>query len=215
MPGAEQLKKEEGKEDTEKIESPRDAPGTSGIETSALPAKPSVSGISSAPSIGKSPLPSDCSVAILTTSANVVPPSPPPQFTEKQKEAIECLFNEESAKGKKTTLEEAQKKCCTTASLSSLSIFKLRLKQLVNYINYQVKKKLSASPQDLPAATTSKVDSWPFDAVIHPPGPADRGKPGMKQTQDCWRESSSKKILCKAQTSSEPCVKRTRNSSKS
>lgn len=109
-PGEEQPKKEEAQEN------PHDAPGTSGIEASALPAEPSVSGFSSAPSTAKSLLPpSDWSVAVLTTSTNVVPPTPPPSFNQEQKEAIERVFNDEITKGKKTTLEEAQKKCCTTA----------------------------------------------------------------------------------------------------
>lgn len=113
-PGEEQPKKEEAPEN------PHDAPGTSGIEASALPAEPSVSGFSSAPSTAKSLLPpSDWSVAVLTTSTNVVPPTPPPSFNQKQKEAIEPVFNDEITKGKKTTLEKAQKKCCTTAILSS------------------------------------------------------------------------------------------------
>lgn len=157
-PGDEQPKKEEAQEN------PHDAPGTSGIEASALPAEPSVSGFSLAPSTAKSLLsPSDCSVAVLTTSTNVVPPTPPPSFNQKQKEAIECVFNDEITTGKKTTIEEAQKKCCTTAILSSFSMTKSRVKQVVNYVNYQVQKKISASPQDLPAATSSKVDSWLFD----------------------------------------------------
>ena len=152
-PGEEQPKKEEAQEN------PHDAPGTSGIEASALLVEPSVSGFPSAPSTAKSLLPpSDCSVAVLTTSTNVVSPTPPPSFNQKQKEAIERVFNDEITKGKKTTLEEAQKKCCTIAILSSFLV-----KQVVNYVNYQVKKKISASPQDLPAATSSKVDSWLFD----------------------------------------------------
>ena len=113
-PGEEQPKKEEAQEN------PHDAPGTSGIEASALLAEPSVSGFPSAPSTAKSLLPpSDCSVAVLTTSTNVVPPTPPPSFNQKQKEAIERVFNDEITKGKKTTLEKAQKKCCTTAILSA------------------------------------------------------------------------------------------------
>lgn len=157
-PGEEQPKKEEAQEN------PHDAPGTSGIEASALPAEPCVSGFSSAPSTAKSLLsPSDCSVAVLTTSTNVVPPTPPPSFNQKQKEAIERVFNDEVTTGKKTTIEEAQKKCCTTAILSSFLMTKRRVKQVVNYVNYQVQKKISASPQDLPAATSSKVDSWLFD----------------------------------------------------
>lgn len=166
-PDGEQPKKEEEvEEDTEKIQNPHNAPGTSDIETSALPAKPSVSGISLdnlAPSIGKSPLPSDCSDAVSTTSTNVVPPSPLWQFTEKQKEAIERIFNDEITKGKKTTIEEAQRKCCTTSILSSLAVSKKQVKQVVNFVNYQVKKNISSSPQDLPAATTSKVHSWLFN----------------------------------------------------
>ena len=61
---------------------------------------------------------------------------------------------------------------------------KSRVKQVVNYVNYQVQKEISASPQDLPAATTSKVHSWLFNVD----DPSSRSS-GRRET---WDEEDTK-----------------------
>ncbi|KAJ7315092.1 hypothetical protein OS493_038863 [Desmophyllum pertusum] len=111
------------------------------------------------------PSTSSYSVSLLSTGTRMVPPTPPKALGEKQKEAIKRVFKEEILNGKKTTIEEAQRKCCTTAVLSTLTFSKNRVKQVVNHVNYLVATRPTVSPQDLPVAK-AKVDQWAYDPDV-------------------------------------------------
>ncbi|KAJ7386110.1 hypothetical protein OS493_012454 [Desmophyllum pertusum] len=117
----------------------------------------------------------------------MVAPTPPKALSEKQKEAIKQVFKEEISNGKKTTIEEAQRKCCTTSVLGALSFSKSRVKQIVNHVNYLVgPPRPTVSPQDLPVAT-GPVDRWALDLATSSSSTSSFGS----RTREVWNETDA------------------------
>ena len=127
---------------------PKDHPDKSDPGPSGVPSATSASSI----------MPSSCSVSLL--SSKVVSPTPPAKLTDKEKEAIDRVFANKISSRKKVIMEEVQRKCCTTAVLSSLALSKKRVKQIVNYVNNPIDKQPTTDPKDLPKQTTSRTQSW-------------------------------------------------------
>lgn len=110
-------------------------------------------------------------------------PTPLKALEDKHKEAIKRVFGKEISNGKNITIEEAQKRCCTTAVLSPLAVSKKRVKQVVNYVNYLAAKSPSKTPKNLPEASTSKVDSWLGD--FDDPSTRSTGRRELWDERDC------------------------------
>lgn len=101
---------------------------------------------------------SDCSVSLL--SSQVVPPTPPPKLTEKQKQAIDRVFADDISRRHNVKIDLVQRKCCTTAVLSVLASSKKRVKQVTNYVNHLIGKQPAIDPKELPQPTASRTERW-------------------------------------------------------
>ncbi|KAJ7375854.1 hypothetical protein OS493_038384 [Desmophyllum pertusum] len=176
-PGQSRLSQSPEKSPSRHASPVRNEPPDSAIGLSALPSEQSKS----------LPSTSSYSVSLLSTGTRMVHPTAPKALSEKQKEAIKQVFKEEISNGKKTTIEEAQRKCCTTSVLGALSFSKSRVKQIVNHVNYLVgPPRPTVSPQDLPVAT-GPVDRWALDLATSSGSTSSFGS----RTRLVWNETDA------------------------
>ena len=90
------------------------------------------------------------------SSSGVVPPSKHATLTNMQKEELWEIFGESIDDGQMLPMSEVHERIKSVCILSMSTTFDVRMKQVVNYLNYEARK---SSPSSV-AVVETKVSSW-------------------------------------------------------
>ena len=138
------------------------SPPATSKEKSSTPSTSKAKRPAAPPSIETCSEPAAKSSKQSTMVSGVVPPSPAHQtLSDKQKRNIRTAFAKKIEASAKVTMQEAQNTMRSIPNLYVLSFSKNRVKQVVNYLNYIIKKELpKATPPESEVSKRTKVSNW-------------------------------------------------------